>query len=144
MHSYEIEVGENQNPSSCRCCGRESNVGHGFVYKNSDAYAVYYAGWSAEHPERRVSLALAIGEWDDDSNAADRTCFGLEAREGDDEILFRVIGPEESPWRSTDLLGEMLSREKALKDSLLKEVLVVAEVVVRNHPAIADYLGLSR
>jgi hypothetical protein len=117
-------------------------VGHGFVCKNGEAYAVYYAGWSAEHPERRVSLALAIGEWGDDSSAADRTCFGLEAREQDEEILFRVIEPGESPWSNTDLLGDMISREKALSDSLLKEVFVVAEHVVRNHQAISEYLAL--
>ena len=143
VHTYKVEVGENRKSSSCHCCGRESNVGHGFVYKNGDAYAVYYAGWSAEHPERRVSLALAIGEWSDDSSAADRTCFGLEAREGEDEILFRVIEPVESPWSRTELLGEMLSREKALSDALLKEAFVVAEHVVRDHPAISEYLGLS-
>lgn len=143
MQILKVEVGDNRKSSRCHCCGLESNVGHGFVYKNGDAYAVYYAAWSAEHPERQVSLALAIGEWGDDSSAADRTCFGLEAREGEDEILFRVIEPRESPWSRTDLLGEMLSRESALTDPLLKEAFVVAEHVVRSHPAISEYLGLS-
>lgn len=44
--------------------------------------------------------------------------------------LFRVIETAESPWGSTDLLGDMLSRENALIDSLLKEVFVVAEHVL--------------
>ena len=144
MSTYKIEVGENRSASTCHCCGRKSSVGHGFVYRNGDAHAVYYAGWSTDHSEVRVSLALAIGEWDDGSSAADRTNFGLEAREGDEEILFRVIEPEESPWSSTELLGDMLPREKALSASLLDEAFIVAEQVVRNHPAISDYLALPK
>jgi len=142
MIKYDIEIGENSNASVCHCCGRESCTGHGFVYKNGDAYAVYYAGWSNAHSEKKVSLALAIGEWDDDSTNKDRICFGLEAYEDKDEILFRVIEPEESPWPKTDLMGEMLPRKESLNHQLLKEVFVIAEEVLRNHTAIREYLRI--
>lgn len=142
MPTFDIEIGENFKSSLCDCCGRESNVGHGFVYRDGDAYAVYYASWAAGHPDKKVSFALAIGKWDDDSTSTDRTCFGLEAYEGKNEILFRVIEPEESSWAKTDLLGEMISRKDALNHSLLKEVFVIAEIVVRNHDAIRQYLAI--
>ena len=142
MPQYDIEIGDNSVPSVCHCCNNESCTGHGFVYKNDDAYAVYYAGWSVSHSEKRISFALAIGEWGDDSTNDDRTCFGFEAWEGEEEILFQVIGPDESPWPDTDLLGGMLSRKDSFEHSLLKEVFVIAEIVVRNHPAIQEYLGI--
>lgn len=138
---FDIEIGENRKPSVCRCCGRESNVGHGFVYKDGDTYAVYYVGWTPVHPDKKVSFAIAIGEWDDDSTSADRACFGLEAYEGEEEILFRVIEPDESPWANTDLLGGMISRKDALNHSLLKEVFLIAERVIRSHDAIRQYLN---
>lgn len=139
---FDLEIGENSKPSVCHCCGRESNVGHGFVYKDGDAYAVYYAGWASGHLDKKVSFAIAIGEWDDNSTPTDRTCFGLEAYEGEEEILFRVIEPEESPWADTDLLGKMISRKYALDHLLLKEVFVIAEHLVRNHNAIRQYLAI--
>ncbi len=142
MADYDIEVGENKNASTCHCCGKKSCVGHGFVYKNDDAYAVYYAGWSDAHFDKKVSVALAIGEWDDDSTVDDRTCFGVEASEGKDEILFRVIEPAESPWSDTDLLGPMLGRDQALSHPLLKEVFVIAENVLRDHIALREYLAI--
>lgn len=77
------------------------------------------------------------------SSSGDRACFGLTAHEGEHEVVFRIVNPEESPWGSTELLGNMLARQEALKHPLLKELYEVADVVMRHHPAIRDYLGLS-
>lgn len=143
MANYDVEVGKNKNASTCHCCGKKSCVGHGFVYKNDDAYAVYYAGWSDAHLDKKVSIALAIGEWGDDSTIDDRTCFGIEASEGKNEILFRVIEPDESPWSNTDLLGPMLTRYQGLSHPLLKEVFVIAESVLRGHIALCEYLAMQ-
>ncbi|MCU7806157.1 MAG: hypothetical protein KZQ96_23535 [Candidatus Thiodiazotropha sp. (ex Lucinoma borealis)] len=139
---YEIEIGDNAHCSKCHCCGQESLIGNGFVYSNGDAYAVYYVGWSEAHPEKRVSFALAIGEWDDDSTSSNRICFGIEAYEGENEILCEVINPKDSPWPSTDLLGNMLTREDALKHPLLKEAFVILEKILCEHPAIISYLNM--
>ena len=130
MTPYSIEIGDDENISTCEKHGESSSNGHGFVYKNNDAYSIYYAGWSAASADKCVSLALAIGEWDDDSSSEDRTCFGLEVYETDDEIQFRVCEPEESPWPNTDLLGQMVSRDVGLKHDLLKEVYLIAEEVL--------------
>ncbi len=142
MIKYDIEVGENKNASTCHCCGKKSCVGHGFVYKDDDAHAVYYASWSDAHPDKKVSIALAIGEWDDDSTTDDRICFGVEASEDKDEILFRVIEPSESPWPNTDLLGQMLTRDEGLSHPLLKEVFEIAESILRDHIALREYLAI--
>ena len=143
MSKFEIEIGENSSPSLCYCCNDKSYTGHGFIYKDGDAYAVYYIGWSTNHTEKKVSIALALGEWNDDSTSDDRICFGLEAYEAEKDILFRVIDPKESPWSKTDLLGDMISREQGLNHQLLGEVLIVVEEVLRNHTAIRNYLNLA-
>ena len=143
MNEYGIEVGENESSSTCDCCGENSCVGRGFVYKNDDAHAVYYVGWSDSHFEKQVSIALAIGEWDDDSTKNDRTCFGLVVFEDEDQFLFRVVEPCESPWSDIDFLGPMLSREKSLTSPLLKEVFEIAENILHNHVALRDYLQIS-
>jgi hypothetical protein len=138
---YIFDVGEKGINSVCPCCGKPSCTGHGFIYKDGDAYAVYYVGWSVSHSEKKVSFALAIGEWGDDSTSEDRNCFGLEAYDEVDEIQFRVVDPDESPWPRTDLLGDMLTREEALRHPLIKEVFLLAEEIIRNHSAVREYLG---
>jgi hypothetical protein len=139
---YEIEVGTNAEITKCHCFGQESFVGHGFVYKDGDAYAVYYVGWSRYHLEKNISIALAIGEWGDNSTSSDRTCFGIEAREGDYEIQFQIINPEDSPWPNTELLGVMLSREESIKHPLLEELFNIVGEIVGNHPAVRNYLNM--
>jgi hypothetical protein len=47
--TYETEVGKNAEITKYHCCGQVSFVGHGFVYKDGDAYAVYYVGWSRSY-----------------------------------------------------------------------------------------------
>jgi len=142
MSTLRLEIGDNKIASSCDECNLHSFTGHGFIYKNDDAYSVYYAAWSEKDSDLGVSLAIAVGEWDDDSTNECRTCFGVEAFENEDQVSFRIIEPNDSPWPSTDLLGSMISRERALNHELLQDIFKISEEVVRNHPTIRDYLGL--
>lgn len=137
---FDVEVGENHSSSVCHCCGHESNIGHGFVYKNGDAYAVYYAGWSKDHSDKKVSFAIAVGEWEDNSTINDRTCLGIEVYVDERGILYSAIDPDQSPWANTELLGKMISRKDALHFPFLQEIFGIAECVVRNHDAIREYL----
>lgn len=138
--NLQLEAGESDRPTRCECCGRVSRTVHGFVYKDGDAYAIYYAGWSEGHPERGVTMAVAVGEWDDDSDNSDRVSVGLEARATESEIQFAVLEPEQSPWAQTDLLGAMCSRSAALAHPVLKEIFEIAEHVVSHDERIADFL----
>ena len=140
MLVYRVEAG-GEDVSKCICCNNKSLTGHGFVYRNEDAYAVYYGAWSSAHVEKLVSFAVAIGEWGDDSTSNDRVCFGVEAKENDDKIIFRVLSPDESPWPNANLLGKMLDREDALIHENIGEVFTVLEKIVQDHPAIRDYLN---
>jgi hypothetical protein len=143
MASLRLEIGEDEKGHTCECCGHPSSTGHGFVYRDDTAFAVYYAGWCEAHRDRGVTLAIAIGEWDEGSTVDQRTCFGIEAYEGQDEILFSVIDPELSPWPDTKLLGRMMRRDEALVNALLSDALAVAEEIVRGHPAIRRFLNAS-
>lgn len=140
--NFQLEIGENCKSSICHCCGRKSFIGHGFIYKDGDAYAVYYAGWAPSHSSMKVSFAIAIGKWDDNSTVQDRICFGLEAYEDKEEILLSVIDPPDSPWKNTELLGNMISRKEALHNPSIKEVFDITELIIRKHEAIKKYLKL--
>lgn len=140
---FKLEVGENAKTSRCDCCGAESATGHGFIYRDEIAYAVYFAGWSYGHRQNGVSMAIAVGRWDDSSTVHDRVCFGVEAQEGEKQILFRIIDPDESPWPQTELLGDMISRDEARISASRDDAISIAEQIVRNHPAVCEFLRLS-
>ena len=142
MTLYEIEVGEDERASVCDCCGKESSVGHGFVYKGRTAHAIYGAAWSVMHSRPTVNFALAIGDWDDTGRRKDHTvCFGIRVSDDGDDVTFQVIDPEESPWPNSDLMGTMLCRSESLSHPLLKEAFSIIENVVRLHPSIRNYLS---
>ena len=145
MTGLEIEVSEDERSSVCHCCGKESSVSHGFVYKAGAARAIYGAQWSTKHSRPTVNFAIAIGEWDDDGRRTTNTvCFGLNLYDGGDDVAFRVIDPEESPWPDSDLMGTMLCRSEGLRHPLLNEVFSIVENVVHHHPSIRNYLSFRQ
>lgn len=143
MSTLRLEIGEFATGAPCRCCGARSRTSHGFVYKDDDAYAVYYAGWSEGHLARGVTLAISVGEWSEGSTPADRVTIGMLATSRSSSIDFVIVNPTESPWGSTPLLGDMLGREQALAHPVLKDGLHVAEHVVRDDMRVRRFLSLS-
>jgi hypothetical protein len=140
---FSLEQGPEEAGAMCDCCGTRSMTAHGFVYRTGTPFAVYYAGWSDQHPERGVTMAIATGEWAERSGPPARTSIGVEARPTPREIQFTVVGPENSPWGETPLFGRMLSRESALDSPSLKATLEVAELVARTDSRVRAALGAS-
>lgn len=139
--SLEIELGNDGPTTRCECCGATSRTVHGFIYDRGDARAVYYAGWSEGHPDDGVTMAIAVGDWDEGADATRRVSIGLRARASEQEVHFSVLRPEESPWSRTELLGAMLPRTAALGHPVLKEVFTIAEYIVRNDDRVARFLA---
>lgn len=135
-----LELGSQETGALCDCCGTRSTTVHGFVYRAGDAFGIYYAGWSAQHPERGVILIIATGEWAEGSGPADRVSIGMVARPTDTEVQFTVIEPDQSPWGDTSLLGKALSRAAAIGHPCLRQALEVAELVVHDDPRIHSVL----
>lgn len=140
MSVLSLELGEAQEAAPCECCGKRYQTAHGFVYRDGDAYAVYYAGWSDGHPGRGVSLAIGVGEWTEGFSPTDRVSIGLDVRPTLASVNFTVLNPDESPWGDSSLLGKMLKRELALLHPALKEVIHVAEHIVRDDTRVRSFL----
>jgi hypothetical protein len=140
MTTLRLEPADEDKATRCACCGTRSRTVHGFIYRDDDAHAVYYAGWSDGHPECGVSIAIAVGQWGEGSSSADRTSIGIKAKPTPSSVDFTVLDPNESPWGDTPLFGKMLEREHALAHPKLKEVLQIIEHVVSNDARIRDFL----
>jgi len=144
MTTLRVEPAGEDNVAQCACCGAQSRSVHGFVYNDDDAYAIYYAGWSDTHPEKGVSIAIAVGEWSEGSSPADRTSVGITAKSTPSAIEFSVLNGDESPWAYTPLFGQMLDRDRALTHPRLKEIFHVAEHVVRDDERVRCFLNSNQ
>lgn len=140
---YKIEIGEEEKSIECLEKGTKDSVGHGFIYKNGDAYAIYMVGWSPARIEKKVSVAISIGDFDDDARIEDRTCFGVEVFPTGEEISFSFIDPEFSPWAKTESLGIMISKEEARSHPFKSELFLILEHALRNHKPVSDYLEMN-
>jgi hypothetical protein len=135
-----LELGPATRGAPCECCATRSTTVHGFVYRAGEAFAVYHAGWTSSHPQLGVTLAIAIGAWDDDDDAGDRVAFGMEAFSTESEIRFALVEPDQSPWGDTALFGKLLSREHALRHPTLRQAFAVAELIVSDDARIRAVL----
>lgn len=141
---YVIEPGETEKSDDDPGCEGNSYHSHGFVYKDGDAFAIYYLSWSEQEDDQRVDVALAVGEWDElTSTSDDRDCFGVAVTASEDEILIRIVNPDESPWPKTELFGDMMSRSESLSHPFKQELFVILEDVIKMHPCACDYLGIN-
>jgi hypothetical protein len=107
----------------------------GFVYCDGNAYAVYYAGWTRGHDE--VGMLIGIGEWGEEAGPDSRYSFGLVARSQESNVVFMVVGPDNSPIGEVKFIGHLLSREEALSHPEIQDVYHVAEHIVRDDPRLA-------
>jgi len=90
----------------------------GFVSKDNAAHAVYYAGLTTGHDEPSVRLTLSIGGWGidntDEQNVQGRQWIFIEARPTTHSYEMMVREPEESFYFDKRILGDPMSRTKAL------------------------------
>lgn len=138
----ELEFDE---PSSfaCDCCGGRTTRLTRFVYRDGSAYAVYYASFSDNHPERTVKVIVSIGswgDWDGGESPPDRAAFAMEIRSGADGYEVVVASAVNSPWADSRILGAMLDRAQALAHPWIKEVFHITDHMVLEDQPLKQFL----
>lgn len=132
--TYTQEDGPRQEPFSCPCCGARTEALHGFVYRDGDAHAVYYAGWSPSHSPAFISMVVAVGEWIEGTTTSDREglAYHLVPTVGASGFEAVSIRPEESPWAQSALYGD-LHEHGGIARSVKSEIeRLVAEIPVMD------------
>ena len=125
----------------CACCGGLTTQLTRFVYRDGDAYAIYLAQFSNNHPDRVVLATVSLGEWGGDSTAQDRVAFALQLGVSDAAYQVSVLSAEESPWREKQILGRTLDRKEALSHPRIDEVFEVTDFMVAEDEPLKEYLN---
>lgn len=139
MLTFEFEPPSESEP--CECCGGRTVALTRFVYNDGDAYAIYYARFSRDHPERVVVATVSLGEWSEDSTPDQRVAFALELRATDKEYQVGLIDAEQSPWQKAKIIGRTLNRDEALAHPRVKEAFHITDHLVIDDALIREYLN---
>lgn len=120
----EIEFEEPQS-SVCECCGGTTTRLTRFVSQDGDAFGVYYAAFSENHP--RLIGIVSLGEWWEDGVPESRVAFAFEMWSENDNYNVGIIDADESEWADAVILGRKLRRDEALQHPWLRDVFRITD-----------------
>ena len=135
-----IEFDEPIHSDQCERCGGRATRLTRFVSWNDEAYAVYYAEFTDNHPDGVVAAFLILGNWDEDAVPMDRVAFGLNLVAKEDGFGVIVVDAADTPWADSRQAGTKLTRENALKHPRIKEVFHITDHIFEEDKPIIEFL----
>jgi hypothetical protein len=69
---FSLELGDEVSNITCECCSKQFKSVVGFVKRDDDAYAVYFATLQTGHDDIAVGLTVSVGKWWDDNALNER------------------------------------------------------------------------
>jgi hypothetical protein len=128
--SYSIEPGSEAITGQCTCCGGNTHVYRGFVYRDQNAFAIYLIAYTDGHPEVGSSMTLSIRGWGDGADRAEKESVSLRWHKTPTGPGCSVVEPEEAFFREDrDFLGPMLTREEAMLSGRAAEAFQIADAI---------------
>lgn len=137
---YEIEMSD-PSASHCECCGGLTVRLTRFVFRDGDAFAVYYARYSNNHPENLVDFLVSIGEWGEGSRPDQRASFFCRVRPANGSYEVMLGDAAESAWGEAEIIGQKLSREQALRHPLKATAFEVLDQAFETDRSLAGFLS---
>jgi hypothetical protein len=129
---------EKPNIETCDCCGKETTKLTRFVYKDDDAFAIYYIKFTKDHEEKIATGIVSIGDWGTDEEPKNRFSFPFRIWTNSENFQVGLIDKEESPWKQS-LLGKILDRKDALNHPWISEVFHITDHIVVEDKEVVEY-----
>lgn len=124
----------------CACCGGQTTRLTRFVTQDGTAFAVYYAVFSDNHPQRFVTALISLGNWGTDSTPVGRCSFCVQIRADSQNYLVGLQNADNSPWGEVSLLGRTLDRHEALQHPRIQDVFHITDQIVLEDIPVIRYL----
>lgn len=138
---FSLELGEEVSNKACSCCGEQYKSVVGFIKRDDDAYAVYFATLQTGHKEIAVGLTISIGKWWDDTALDQRHWIYLTVEPSSTNFNMKIEDPNGSPHVNFKALGVALSRNEALSSDLKGDFFSVVDYIVLEDPAVSYLMG---
>lgn len=126
--------------NTCPECGADYTTVNGFVRRDGNARAAYFAACHKHQGVKEVWIDVILGTWGQD-RPDDHVTFGCRVGpvEGQVEPAATLVAAA-SVLPSDPLFGRKLSREEALPHPWLKEYWQVVDYLLLNDPTIRKHL----
>jgi len=131
---------EEPNIEICNCCNNEIVKLTRFVYKNEDAFAIYYLKFTKGHEDKHALGIISIGDWGTDDEPKNRFAFPFRIWTNEGNYQVGLINKEDSPWKQ-DLFGNILDRKDALEHTWIKEVFHITDHIVEEDEVLIEYFN---
>jgi hypothetical protein len=132
-----IELGDTTH-FSCPDCGRSSETVHGYLFDPAGDTAVYFAGYTPGHSERRANMVVSAGGWGEGMEPEDRTAVALQATFDGGGVEITFPPPRTSPWFGKDFLGKMRD-PGGLSEDDHRVYRTLALAAIEKDPRVAAY-----
>jgi hypothetical protein len=130
-----LEHDDQLSEGTCAHCGVPFESVIGVMYEDEDPIAIYRAD-IFEHfhrdPGPRVMLSIAVGDWSDGTDGADRCSAAIEAWVADDRVHMAFSDRGGESWRDLEVVGWQLTSQEALTSPLGAAFLRLADHVAYN------------
>jgi hypothetical protein len=116
LGTLRLEHDDQQTEAACADCGAAYRSVIGVIYEDDDPIAIYRADiFDHFHrdPEPRVLLSIAVGDWSDGANRADRCAAAIEAWPEDEGVRMAISDRAASPWAELDVVSWQLKSQDA-------------------------------
>jgi len=127
LGTLRLEHDDQQNEATCADCGAGYRSVIGVVYEDDDPIAIYRADiFDHFHrdPDPRVLLSIAVGDWSDGTNRADRCAAAIEAWPEGDRVRMAISDRAASPWDELEVVSWQLksqdSQASPLRDAFFQ------------------------
>ena len=102
---------------------------------------MYYAQYTPDHDEKKLSGLIGLGEWGEGREPEHRLAFPFQIWADENNFEVGLIDAKDSPWSHVSFLGRIFDRAEALKDDWIKEVFHITDHLVTDDAEITKYFG---
>jgi hypothetical protein len=111
LGTLRLEHDDQQTEAECADCGATYRSVLGVIYEDEDPIAIYRADMF-EHfhrdPTPRVQLSIAVGDWSDGTDRADRCSAAIEAWPDAGGVCMAISDRAASPWDELEVVSWQL------------------------------------
>jgi hypothetical protein len=147
MGELRIEHDDQVSSGTCTHCGVPYESVIGVMYEDDDPIAIYRAD-IFEHfhrePEARVVLSIAVGDWSDGTDRADRCSAAIEAWAEGDRVHMAFSDRAGSTWQELEVVSWQLSSGDALAGPLREAFLRLADHIAYQDRRLRRALAPAR
>jgi hypothetical protein len=145
MGALRLEHDDQVSSGTCTHCGAPFESVIGVMYEDDDPIAIYRADiFEHFHREARVVLSIAVGDWSDGTDRADRCSAAIEAWAEGDRVHMAFSDRAGSTWQELEVVSWQLSSGEAQAGPLREAFLRLADHIAYQDRRLRRALAPAR